>query len=159
MFNLPLQGMSKAVAKLLGNQAGRFVEVEKDDNGSCLGRFLNVRVIVDINKPLRRGAKVRIGSGGHTIWVDFRYVRLPDFCFWCGKIGHTMADCFEEIPDKVRRGKQEPNYGAWLRGWTMDKPFKSMKSGRSHAIGSTCGGSHFGGTSTASGSRVTQMLT
>ncbi|PON36994.1 Zinc knuckle CX2CX4HX4C [Parasponia andersonii] len=110
MFNLPLQGMSKAVAKLLGNQAGRLVEVEKDENGSCLGRFLNVRVIVDINQPLKRGAMFRISFGGHTIWVNFRYVRLPYFCFWYGKIGHTLIDCFEEIPDDVRRGKQEPNY-------------------------------------------------
>ncbi|PON87371.1 hypothetical protein TorRG33x02_168630 [Trema orientale] len=37
------KSMNETVGMLLGNKLGSPIEVEKDDNGSCLGRFLRVQ--------------------------------------------------------------------------------------------------------------------
>jgi len=36
------------------------------------------------------------------IWIWFKYVKLPDFCYACGKLGHVYKGCAlfdENIPD------------------------------------------------------------
>uniref|UniRef100_A0A2N9FF77 Zinc knuckle CX2CX4HX4C domain-containing protein n=1 Tax=Fagus sylvatica TaxID=28930 RepID=A0A2N9FF77_FAGSY len=45
-------------------------------------------------------------------WVDYRYERLPHFCFACGCLGHDMRWC------KVNRERVESgtaSYGEWLK--------------------------------------------
>ncbi|PON89448.1 hypothetical protein TorRG33x02_147990 [Trema orientale] len=62
IHGVPSLGMNKAMGLLLGNKIGYVIEVEKDTNGSYLGRFLRVRVIINITLPLRRGANIKLGS-------------------------------------------------------------------------------------------------
>lgn len=50
---------------------------------------------------------------GDCSWVNFKYDRLPSFCFFCGIIGHSDKFCkkFFEFPDK----SVEKMFGPWLR--------------------------------------------
>ncbi|KAJ8424699.1 hypothetical protein Cgig2_018506 [Carnegiea gigantea] len=27
------------------------------------------------------------------MWIRFKFVKLPDFCYGCGRLGHTLKDC------------------------------------------------------------------
>ncbi|CAN1812953.1 hypothetical protein LINPERHAP1_LOCUS26695 [Linum perenne] len=47
---------------------------------------------MDIRLPLKREKKVKLG-GGYTGTCKFRYERLPNFCYICGKIGHIDRFC------------------------------------------------------------------
>lgn len=52
-------------------------------------------------------------EGGDWFWAEFKYERLPNFCFLCGVIGHTERFChlmFEGANEETERP-----YGAWLR--------------------------------------------
>ena len=62
IHSLPLFAMTKATGSFIGGQVGQVLEVEMDENGRCIGRFLWVRVRFDISKPLKWGAKVRLGT-------------------------------------------------------------------------------------------------
>ena len=49
-------------------------------------------------------------------WVHFKYERLPNFCYRCGLLEHDLKECPESIGiDKVE-GRDDLQYGAWLRG-------------------------------------------
>ncbi|KAK2645879.1 hypothetical protein Ddye_021074 [Dipteronia dyeriana] len=59
IYNLPLLCMTKDIARFLGSIIGEVKEVDTGPYGDCLGKFLRVRVSVEVDKPLRR-----------VIWVD-----------------------------------------------------------------------------------------
>ena len=48
--------------------------------------------------------------------VHFKYERLPNFCYRCGLLEHDLKECPENVGmDKVE-GRDDLQYGAWLRG-------------------------------------------
>lgn len=57
--------------------------------------------------------------GGEWFWVDFRYERLPSFCFHCGVIGHSDRFCPVAFATEVV-GKEKP-FGPWLRAGGGDE--------------------------------------
>ncbi|KAB2616581.1 hypothetical protein D8674_023169 [Pyrus ussuriensis x Pyrus communis] len=86
--------------------AGKFIAME--DPGLARG-FLRVRILVDTEKPLFKGCWIRRDTNRDT-WVEFRYERLQDFCYRCGRIGHNNTECTVEV---TREGAVA--YGEWLK--------------------------------------------
>ncbi|KAI8005551.1 hypothetical protein LOK49_LG07G03173 [Camellia lanceoleosa] len=113
--NLPLISMARDVGVLLGNQLGGFVDMEYGDGGITWGRTLRLRVEINIAKPLRRGLKLTL-SGRESVWVTLTSEKLPNFCFHCGLLGHSVRDC----ANKILGGEEEVGaplqYGTWLSG-------------------------------------------
>ena len=60
------------------------------------------------------GKKITI-EGGEGKWVWFKYERLPNFCYRCGLLSHTLKDCPELGERNALGGNKELQYGAWLR--------------------------------------------
>ena len=116
-YDVPALKQTYNFAKFLGSQIGVFVGCVDDTLGG-IDKSLNFRVDVDISKPLRRG--VRTVVGGATIWIRLRYVKLPDFCYACGRLGHDFKSC-----DLFLEGTSEDDlqYGGWLRA----SPLKSRR--------------------------------
>lgn len=56
-----------------------------------------------------------------SIWVNFKYVRLPIFCYCCGKLNHDDKDCVLWISSKGSLRKEDQGYGVWLRA-SIEKP-------------------------------------
>ena len=87
IWGLPFKHMSQEVGKDIGSKIGRFIEVHKRSWQSDQAKFMRVRVDLEIDKPLRRGAYITSSDGEH-LWLSFKYERLPIVCFICGKLGH-----------------------------------------------------------------------
>lgn len=95
--------------------------------------YLQVRIAIDVRKPLKQRMKIR--KGNDEFWATFKYERLPQFCFICGMLGHSDRFCdrlfntlVEEIvkpygasmraPDR----KQSKQIGSkWLRDSAVEK--------------------------------------
>lgn len=145
VYDLPLKLRSDAMAMKLGNSLGTFVEVDNKE-GNRMGKFLRLKAIVDLRKPLKRGTMVKYQ--GKDLRIFFKYERLPTFCFLCGQIGHQIKDCeamegkdetdFEDIDEK------ELPFGKWLRASPLPKFSGEFKKENSSG---SCSKNLFAGTS------------
>lgn len=113
-LDIPLGFQNRFMARKLGNTLGTFIEVDCDKDSFCWGEHFRIKVLIDITKPLQRGILIEPGGDQESVWICIQYKRLPDFCYYCGRIGHVMKDCRDLTLEK---GKDAENFqfGGWLR--------------------------------------------
>ncbi|KAE8805897.1 hypothetical protein D1007_18055 [Hordeum vulgare] len=128
IFSLPLGMMNVHAAEVIGNIIGTYVEADVGGNGEAMGRFMRVKIRMNIDKPIMRGImldEVSTGTGQKQkrnmnidggreeeegAWCRFEYEFLPDFCYVCGLVGHSDKMCER----RMEKGEQA-QFGSWLR--------------------------------------------
>lgn len=60
----PFGMMNKVVGEAIGADIGSFVCMDLDDDGTAVGRYLRIKVRLDIRKPLMRGSSFLWEKGG-----------------------------------------------------------------------------------------------
>jgi hypothetical protein len=65
--------MNKAVDKVIGDEIGESIEVDFESDDLAAGRFLRLKVRLDICKPLMRGTTVNLGDGRGDRWCPIAY--------------------------------------------------------------------------------------
>jgi hypothetical protein len=126
MFNLPLACMSKDMGMRIGSTMGDVEEVEVDEDGVGWGEYLRVRVVLDLTKPLSRGRFLHIRD--KEVWIDFKYEKIPRFCFKCGTVRHGGRGCIAPEGRKALRNGGEAQFGPWLR--VMSGGYRTGRAGR-----------------------------
>lgn len=111
IYDLPLKGITREVGHRIGNEGE---EIDIDEGAVGWGRFLRIRVQLDITKPLRRAMRISF-SGLDPVWLRFKYERLPRKSYFCGKLGHNEKDCALLLRAKEEGKQAEYQYGDWLR--------------------------------------------
>ena len=131
IVNLPIKSMTREMGEDIGQRIGRLIAADvPEDNGGAWGRYLRIKVEVEIAKPLMRGCIIQVEETA-SVWVDFRYEHLPIFCYRCGLLGHSGSDCFTG-PRSFRTSVfDQDQYGAWLRAL----PERNTQGGRRHKDG------------------------
>lgn len=89
----PLDSRLPEVREIIGDIVGNLVRVHTDKDGRCTGLYDCVMSCIDITKPFRRVARVRLSNSGPIVLTKLLYEKLPDFCYWCGQIGHVIRAC------------------------------------------------------------------
>lgn len=108
-----LANQSEAIATLIGNSLGRFIEVPKPPPCQYMSLF-RIKVTIDVTKPLKRGIFFQ-GVEGKKEWIQLYYERLPTFCFFCGILRHGEAKCPMRYEDGFVEPEGELPYGSWMR--------------------------------------------
>lgn len=83
------------------------------ENDSKDGKILKLLVKVSLAKPLMRESNIKLENEIH--WVEFKYNKLPIFCFYCGVVGHPERVCELKMFDTKERQVSEGQYGDWIR--------------------------------------------
>lgn len=123
-YDAPVSCMNPRAAEALANKVGRFVCV--DPSLDLFGKYVRVKIAVDVTKPLKKGIKVLVG--GEQLWLVTKFESLPTFCFNCGLLGHSMKYC--EAVDHLR--DLDPlnlSFGPEIRA----SPFKGQKQWQPHS--------------------------
>ncbi|KAL5826821.1 hypothetical protein ACOSQ3_018661 [Xanthoceras sorbifolium] len=107
--------MTKAIGCFLDALIGDVVDLDVGASGDCCGKYIRVRVVVDITKPLKRFLKVKLLNGDAPAAMLIKHERLPEFCLHCCYLGHSVLECVESRG--TGQGAMEHNYkfGVWLR--------------------------------------------
>ena len=113
VHDIPIRYMSQKVAESLCETVGEVIRSigAADEEG---GRFMRVRVTIDLNLPLCRGRLVSLANGD-KVWVYFKYERLPNICYWCGRLDHDDKNCELWIQSKGTLSTDSRQFGAHLR--------------------------------------------
>ena len=90
------------------------------------GKFLRVRVQIDVTKKIVRGKRIVtkknirgkriVIEGGEQRWISFKYERLPNFCYHCGLLNHGLKDYEERNGVDEQLDLSKLQYGVWLHG-------------------------------------------
>ncbi|KAK6121173.1 hypothetical protein DH2020_045094 [Rehmannia glutinosa] len=124
LHNVPIGLMNKNFATNVANTIGNYIALDVDSDGSTIGRFLRIRVNLDITKPLRRVVKASLHGSDYILPV--KYERLPNFCYYCGIIGHGDRDCETRIL-ATTESTTGNLYGPWMRVPQPSNPFASQR--------------------------------
>ena len=89
----PLDSRILEVGEILGDIVGNLVRVHTNKDGRCTGLYVCVKSCIDIKKPFRRVARVGLSNSDPIVLTKLLYEKLPDFCCWCGQIGHVIRAC------------------------------------------------------------------
>lgn len=116
IHGLPPAIIHEGTAEKIGSRVG-FLHPETVNRRSVVAhRYLRVRVDIPINNPILAGyfyERVK----NDELWVQFKYERLPDFCFRCGLLDHVTGRCRFKTPATITsaHGVTAKAFGPWLK--------------------------------------------
>ena len=97
---------------------------DPEDDGTG-GEFLRVRLKLDIHRPLPRCCKLW-NADKLVGWVGLKFERLPNFCYWCGRVGLGDRECEVWLRSMGRLRREDQQYGDWLRADTFRTTRKTV---------------------------------
>lgn len=112
IFDLHIGFNSECILKSIANFVGKFVEVDPKNFQGLMRDYLRIKVHFDVRRSLKSCMKIK-KAGGEWLWINFKYERLPFFCFYCGIIGHLDKFC-ETLFDN-HQANEERKYDNSLR--------------------------------------------
>lgn len=137
VHNIPPNRMNKMNAEKMGSLVGSFLQYDMDGQGNPIRSFLRLRAQVDITKPLRTGVFIK-REDESSLWLAFKYERLSDLCYRCGRLGHTQNSC--RSSQRSSDGATDPRlaFGPWLRGSPSSLKYRAQQHSHHfpHASGS-----------------------
>jgi hypothetical protein len=80
VFKLPLGTRNRATGEKIGVEIGEFLDVDVGEDDWAVGKYLRIRIIMDITKPVMRGITLQLGEKMLPKWFPIEYEFLPDFC-------------------------------------------------------------------------------
>lgn len=95
---LQIRAMNKDVGEMIEATIGQVLEVRCNQEGRAFGRCIRMRILLDIHKPLARWTNANID--GLLCRIFFKFEKLADFCFICGRLDHLDRDCKAMIPER-----------------------------------------------------------
>lgn len=114
IYNLPMKLRTEEAIRMIGGTMWEVIDIDKAEV-CAVGMYMRVKVVLDLMKPLKRGSSIQIDpkKAGK---IFFKYERLPDLCFGCGRLGHSLKSCPEKDDDDGEdEGPHNLPCGTWLR--------------------------------------------
>lgn len=74
LHNLPFHCKNRHYGNLIGEKIGKVLEIDVDYDDTGWGKYLRIRVEVNLYKPLARGRALEYN--GKKLWITLKYKKL-----------------------------------------------------------------------------------
>lgn len=122
LYDVPIRGRNNACLNQIGTRFGEVLEVDETTT-TGVARSVRMKILLNLSNSLKRGTKIKMGIA-EPVWIPVTYERLPSFCYWCGKLGHTFKDCegyYERSGADNEDGENTMPFGEWLKASPMKR--------------------------------------
>lgn len=92
LHKLPVNHLTLNTIRAISNPIGYVKDIEFDPEKPHLQEYVRVRVIIDLQQPIRDTKLVNLPHGGSTT-VDIEYERVRKKCFHCLRLSHEKQRC------------------------------------------------------------------
>ncbi|KAL5757093.1 hypothetical protein ACOSQ2_021839 [Xanthoceras sorbifolium] len=133
IHNIPLICMTKQIGFQLGQHIGTVKEIDVGSSGDYFGKFLRIRVCVDIQKPLHKALRVKLDGVNKEKTLLLKYERLPEHCYLCGMLGHSFRECSQCDESNFNGDVSTLPYGVWMRATSPSKSRPSWSNRRTQS--------------------------
>ncbi|KAK1604114.1 hypothetical protein QYE76_027787 [Lolium multiflorum] len=106
---VPFYLLSKELARDLGKKLGTLVSIDNNSRGDICNKILRARVLLPLRRALQRQIILEDEITDEEVVVSVFYERLPNFCLYCGVIGHRELNCL--LPVDLRKKRYCPSLG------------------------------------------------
>jgi len=96
----------KDLGEKIAKKVGDIIHVVVTDGKINSTSYLRARVWLDLNKPLVRMVPILLKERMKYL---VQYEKLPNFCYFCGCMGHEVSECGDGIHPKESWG-----WGEWI---------------------------------------------
>ncbi|KAL9679901.1 hypothetical protein QQ045_017772 [Rhodiola kirilowii] len=113
VHNVPAELREGTAPSELASLVGRVIKDELEDGKKDFQRrkWDRFRIEIDVNIPIRHGVYM-LDEEEDPLWIEFKYERLPNFCYRCGRLSHELEQCTYEVEDPSNRRKFGPQLRA-----------------------------------------------
>jgi cytochrome c len=98
--NIPFYLLTKKLARDLGEQVGTLIKIDDNARGNICDKILRVRIQLPLYLALQKVITLMDEITDEEVDVQIRYERLPNFCLFCGYIGHMEARCDTPVAER-----------------------------------------------------------
>ena len=106
--------MNEKVGIASGEAMGEIFEIDSNDDQLAWGKWLRVTINFNVHSPLKLGKLVSLEVDRRVLAL-FKYERLPDFCYCCGRLDHQEIECNMAINLRKKNMKAHREFRLWLR--------------------------------------------
>ncbi|RYQ93103.1 hypothetical protein Ahy_B09g099367 [Arachis hypogaea] len=110
---MPEHCKTTILGRKIASRVGEVMECNVFSAGPRKGNFLKASVMIKIENSLKEGLNMGSKRDGLTK-VEFKYERLPIFCYFCGRIKHDVANCEIAEAEEEHISSSKKGLGAWL---------------------------------------------
>ncbi|TXG66785.1 hypothetical protein EZV62_008060 [Acer yangbiense] len=114
IINAPLICMTKEMGEYIGSCVEELVDIDMGVTGECFGKYMRLRVAIDISKPLKRFLRLELKQVVESMLL-IRYEKLIEYYFHCGVIGHSYQFCQARKENNRFVSGMDFAYGLWLK--------------------------------------------
>ncbi|KAK9270144.1 hypothetical protein L1049_025720 [Liquidambar formosana] len=119
IHGLPPRHKTFSNAAKIGELVGSSPNVDfRSKEALIKSTFIRVQVDLNVHNPLKTGFTLKRQSLP-DVWIQFKYERLSDFCYRCGRLCHSEKACSWDVPlDSGSSGLPRQGalaFGPWMR--------------------------------------------
>ncbi|KAK3446087.1 hypothetical protein EUGRSUZ_A01843 [Eucalyptus grandis] len=113
-IRLPQARVNEESICLLALRMGRVEEIKIEARGNNSAKIGKARVVLNLAKPLK--TRTVINCGDKKWWINYKYERLPHYCYSYGWIGHYANYCTEISYEEMGLAQDLlGRFGSWLK--------------------------------------------